>query len=147
MLKSVHGALVDAGCEMGPVGKTEAAQVRQLAAERDAAWHSLEHAEYFRDLATEDRDVLRREVIRLRLALAFYADPGTWRAVTHVKCQTDGTLSHSTARPIDADGGTVALAARIRLDVPLTGMDTSLAMCESKACPVCVRTEVLHDGR
>lgn len=37
MLKSVHGALIDAGFSLGDIGVGEADAVRSLAAERDAA--------------------------------------------------------------------------------------------------------------
>lgn len=37
MLKAVHGALVDAGCVMGAIGRCEAELVRQVTRERDEA--------------------------------------------------------------------------------------------------------------
>jgi hypothetical protein len=42
MLSSVHGALVDAGLRMGPVGECEADKVRELTARIEAALASLD---------------------------------------------------------------------------------------------------------
>ena len=57
MLKSVHGALVDAGCTMGEIGECEADLVRQITKERDhylkAVTGTIEQVEHQRKRAEQ----------------------------------------------------------------------------------------------
>jgi len=64
MLKSVHGALVDAGCRMGDIGKCEADLVREVTRQRDEAKERVKE--------------LEAEVL-----LAFVAGAAWWQAEGH----------------------------------------------------------------